>query len=322
MRKTFYEYYGLSEEEFDKLWKDGLVVFDTNVLLSLYRLRAEDRQDILDAMNEIKDRIWIPHWVGYEYHQERLEVAFRPIEMIKKLSSKFDNFKKDVEKDMAGNPLISDFKHIARTLNTLHTRVEKSTKEWLEACPDIIHDDKVLSELTSLFDGKVGDPYDDERLKEIYNIGERRYEECLPPGYKDAGKDSDHRFGDLIIWFQIIDKAKQSDRDIIFVTDDEKEDWWWISRGNKIGPRRELITEFRKETDNHLLGFYSTERFLSIAKERRVASVKKVTIDRVKQSDSIWLDYLSDSIQPGLFSTKPISIISHFSPKESLQYAA
>lgn len=319
MRKTFYEYYGLSEEEFDKLWKEGLVVFDTNVLLSLYRLRIEDRQDILEAMKEIRDRIWIPYRVGYEYHQRRLEEAYKPIEKIKQLLGQFEAFKKSIEEDLTCNPYIANYKQIERTLNTLHSRVEKSTKEWLDTCPDFLHDDKVLLELTSLFDGKVGDPYNDDKLTEIYKLGEERYEQCIPPGYKDSGKNSgiDHRFGDLIIWFQIIDKAKQSDKDIIFVTEDKKEDWWWISHGNKIGPRKELTAEFRRETGNHLLGFYSTKRFLLIAKERQVASVKKGTIDRIKQSDMISLDDMTDGIQPGLFSTNPISIISGFSLGES-----
>jgi len=35
MRKSFYQYYGLTSSELDKLWMDGLIVFDTNVLLSL-----------------------------------------------------------------------------------------------------------------------------------------------------------------------------------------------------------------------------------------------------------------------------------------------
>ena len=83
MRKAFYEYYGLSKDEYEKLWNNALVVFDTNVLLSLYRLQLDARADMLSAMKGFKDHLWIPFQVGYEYHERRLEEALRPIESLR-----------------------------------------------------------------------------------------------------------------------------------------------------------------------------------------------------------------------------------------------
>ena len=45
MRNSFKEYYGLNSSELDKLWKEGIIVFDTNVLLSLYRRSQGVRDD-------------------------------------------------------------------------------------------------------------------------------------------------------------------------------------------------------------------------------------------------------------------------------------
>lgn len=304
MRNSFYEYYGLSAKEFDKLWDDAIVVFDTNVLLSLYRLPLDARNEIIAVMKEFKDRLWLPFQVGYEFHEHRLIEANRPIDSLRCLIDRFDRFNDDIEKEFSRNPYIQNFKYIKDTLKSLRGRIEKKTKEWIEACPDIFRDDQVLSELTSLYENKVGNSYNETRLKEVYDIGEQRYANNIPPGYKDKGKEDGnrHRFGDLIIWFQVLEKAKQSNCDIIFVTDDEKEDWWEIYKGNIIGPRHELIIEFRNNTNNHLIGFYTTERFLSYVKKKNVVSVKQKTIEGVKSSE-LDLDYfLGKASKPGQFS--------------------
>lgn len=51
----------------------------------------------------------------------------------------------------------------------------------------------------------------------------------------------------MILWFQIIEKAKKSQKNIIFVSDDVKKDWWIIKDGEKIMPlpalKKEILTE-------------------------------------------------------------------------------
>ncbi len=88
----------------------------------------------------------------------------------------------------------------------------------------------------------------------MYADGKIRYENKIPPGFKDAekaskGEDSyyyfdglrfERQYGDLILWKQLLLKASDENVDnIIFITDDSKEDWWYKinSNGNKtIGP--------------------------------------------------------------------------------------
>ncbi|WP_204277464.1 PIN-like domain-containing protein, partial [Escherichia coli] len=62
--------------------------------------------------------------------------------------------------------------------------------------------------------------------------GEDRYAKKIPPGYKDAKKDAGEfdKYGDLIIWKDMIGKAKADKRPILFISDDAKEDWWWIHK--------------------------------------------------------------------------------------------
>ena len=73
-------------------------------------------------------------------------------------------------------------------------------------------------------------------MKRIKEKCKHRFKNEIPPGYKDKKKDGTE-CGDLILWYQILNMAKDKKLPIILVTDDKKEDWWWISAGKTIGPR-------------------------------------------------------------------------------------
>lgn len=75
-----------------------------------------------------------------------------------------------------------------------------------------------------------------------------RYRYNLPPGYEDAKtKEGIDKFGDLIMWKQIIKKSPEiTKKHIIFVTSDTKPDWFHKSNQNEVvKPREELISEFK-----------------------------------------------------------------------------
>lgn len=309
MRNAFTEYYVLTEKEIDKLWKEGLIVFDTNVLLKLYQLSHEAQNEILSAMKSYKERLWLPHQVGYEYHERRLEKATAPIESLQGLEKRIEDFENNIKNTYSNNPYV-DFKKLESVLKAFKTKVGKLSSEWLKECPKPIYEDSILESLTKLFDGKVGKEYDESRLATIYKEGNERYGKSIPPGYKDAGKPGGdrHRFGDLIIWLQIIEQSKKEDKDIIFVTDDCKEDWWSVYKDDKLGPRRELIREFRKETNNHLIWFYTTGRFLKNAKTKLGAPVKTKTIDEVKRQALNWSTLMGINSEPGQISWSSLGL--------------
>jgi len=52
-------------------------------------------------------------------------------------------------------------------------------------------------------------PYTKERLEEIYKIGKIRYDQKIPPGFKDKDKDGTRKFGDLVLWFKSLTKLNQ-----------------------------------------------------------------------------------------------------------------
>ena len=53
MNDVFKSHNDITEEDFTKLWEKGLFVFDTNVLLDLYRLPESAKKDLLNILNVV-----------------------------------------------------------------------------------------------------------------------------------------------------------------------------------------------------------------------------------------------------------------------------
>ncbi|MFT8632443.1 MAG: PIN-like domain-containing protein, partial [Liquorilactobacillus ghanensis] len=163
--------------------------------------------------------------------------------------------------------LIKENKKMAELSNHLKKSIHEIDEEMVEK-------ENYTELFFELFSNKIGDPFDQERIKEIEKEGANRYEQELPPGYKDASKDDSHvrtfrnvwyhkKYGDLIIWNQILDYVKENDnlKNVVFVTEDKKADWMYIVHDKKIGPRIELKSELLSKADANLI-MLDTNNFL------------------------------------------------------------
>src|SRR5262249_7123906 len=137
-------------------------------------------------------------------------------------------------------------------------------------------------QITELFNGKVGAKLEEKRLAGIYQDGAKRYEQKVPPGYKDAEKGDTRQFGDLVIWNEILEKAKNVKRPIIFITNDTKEDWWWKHGQFTVGPRPELIQEMVVFASVRFY-MYNVERFLSEAQKRVDTKVESAEVKKAAE---------------------------------------
>lgn len=54
MKKHFFEFYPLSEKEIDSIWSGGIISFDANVLINLYRYTEKTRDDFFKVIASIK----------------------------------------------------------------------------------------------------------------------------------------------------------------------------------------------------------------------------------------------------------------------------
>lgn len=145
--------------------------------------------------------------------------------------------------------------------------------------------DEILDKILTIFDGRVGNNIDAAELERIKEEGKGRYEKLIPPGYKDDKKkkgqeDDNNAYGDLIIWKQIIKYAKENGTGVVYVTHDQKEDWWNIVKGKTIGPRVELRKEFMKETGQEF-HMYSMNSFISTYNKMNEVPIDKSAVDEV-----------------------------------------
>lgn len=285
MKRMFSAYCDLTKEEFKDLWDNGIFIFDTNILYNFYRYSEEMRNKLFEIFEKNNDRIWLPYQVGYEYNKNRMS-------KIKDSEEVFDKAKDEIQKSI--NQIKENIKkikypssekekncEIIEKIETLHNEINKVVESDKKKAPSLKENDFIKDKLFMIFDGKVGNPYDKEELKTIYDDGKIRYELKIPPGYEDRGKNGNEQYGDLVIWKQIIDKAKEIKKSIIFITDDNKEDWWWIVEGKKNSLRPELIKEFKEATGQSICG-YTAERFMEYIKSSNLGI--EITNENIKEA--------------------------------------
>ncbi|HEY9666813.1 MAG TPA: PIN-like domain-containing protein [Coleofasciculaceae cyanobacterium] len=272
MRDLFRGYYKPTPAEFAEIWKTCIFSFDANVLLHVYSYTPETRERFFEILKGLSDRIWIPHQVAYEYQRNRLYVisnqikAYDDIELI--LNKNFDNLKNELFKDYKRHPFLNT-KSIVEYIDKVLGNVKSQIKLAQLNHPDYIEFDELREELTNLLDGKVGKPYTEEELEKIYQKAEKRFSYKQPPGYKDAKKPVPRNYGDVVLWFQLIDYAKWQQKPILFVTDDDKEDWWLKYGGESIEPRPDLIQEIVSEVglENFQFYIYHSDKFIDYAEK-------------------------------------------------------
>ena len=291
MRAGFEEYFDLSDEDFKELWESATFVFDTNALLSLFRDKKATSDELIKIMTDLTGRVWIPHQVASEFHKNRLGVIIQNGRIYSPIRSAIEVARKSaieavgkINQEFKHHPVMSGaeaISYIEKKFDDFINDINKKEKD----SPSRDYYKGVFDKLVSILEGVTGSPYDPERMREILSEGAARCLKKTPPGYIDyeekKGEEDVRKLGDFIIWRQIIDYSTENKKDIIFITDDVKEDWWRRVKGEMNGPRVERIREFKSITGN---GFYMYTRhsFLKRASEYLKLNVSAKTIEDVK----------------------------------------
>jgi len=286
MREAFRQYYPPTDDELREMWESGSIVLDTNSLLNLYRYTSTTQESFLSVLEALRDRLWIPFQVAGEFQRRRLDV-------IDDQRTAYDRVREHLEaakKDFAGT--LSRYKrHASLDTATIDTEFQRGVDEILAAlkAQEEAHglrfsrgypDDAMWERISDLFEGRVGAGFDKATLDAIYADGAARYAAETPPGYKDASKGEPDKYGDLVLWKEVLQRAKSRQDCAIFVTDDGKEDWWRIRHGERLGPRPELVAEYFDAAGKRI-HFYSPEQFLRHAQTQSKVSVGEASLGEV-----------------------------------------
>ena len=302
MKKSFPGYYRPTEKGFAEMWEGGTFVFDANVLLNLYRYSPETKDELLGMLQANSDRLWLPHQAAKEYHKNRIFVILQIAEVydsIKKLLEDSQNKIQNELHSMIGkrrHPFVGE--NLIDKITTLFTGLQEEVINLSQNHPNLIENDPILDTITNLFENKVGSAYNSDELNKIYQKGKERYDKKIPPGYRDNEKGELEQFGDLVMWFQIIDYAKKNKQPIIFVTDDRKDDWWLRIKGQTIGPHPELVQEIVSEAGIPFY-MYSTDPFMEQAHKHLEQKVNQQAIEEVREIrhyDEKFLEAAIDSL--------------------------
>lgn len=314
MRSMFPEYFASSEEEIEQLWKTGFFVFDSNVLLNLYRYSIQTRTDWLKVLGALDERIKIPNQVIFEFLENRDSVIAGEASKFTAAISQFQDLESLFDRDRAHPYLLPDSRTaLSQLVQKLSSELHGARQSYLEQSQAIL--DSLLLKLKN----KILS-LSDKDLKQFITEGRERYDQRIPPGYMDKSKESRKDislplvnrklYGDYIVWKESIRLSLESAVPIILVTGDEKEDWWHIQEGKKIGPRRELLKEFVKETNGQVFLLYTPGRFLERAKQIISVSPESVAeTNDIDQSSFFLTDGDADPVKAYLFAllNQPIS---------------
>lgn len=227
---------------------DVIFVTDSNVLLSLYLFEDESFKSLSETMIRNKEKFWIPFYVALEFQRNRINQIKADNQVRCAIEEHFDKNHRNMEAliSLIEKKKSKKYKDVIDGIKEILTDSKERKDEFLRRPSSLLlsptkndyFNDKVRMVIDDVFDGRVGEPYKQERLNEIYTTGADRYSKQIPPGFKDENKedktfhyngiDYKNKYGDLIIWFQTLDFVSKLDDGVtvVFVTNDLKDDWW------------------------------------------------------------------------------------------------
>jgi hypothetical protein len=271
--------YSPSLEPFKSFYASSpLIVLDTNVYLDLLRYSKTVSIEILALLKDISEKLIIPAQVRDEFIKNLPVVSGQRIGDIKNANKEL---KQSIE--ACKGSILTQFDLLIKRKFDKSQEIADNTiaeLERIKSCiNNFIHNDIVANnaflsaDVVNTFFQSLCSPddmhYPPSKLLDIYKDGYYRYKFRIPPGYmddpqinKDSNKDGVSIFGDLILWNQIIDIAKSQKRAIVFVTADNKEDWFELRGKQPISPKRELVYEFEERTNGFSICILTAQIFI------------------------------------------------------------
>lgn len=231
--------------------KDSCIfVLDTNALALPYSTSSKSLVEIQTVYKKLveEQRLIIPGQVAREFARVR---PTKIKELYQQLNSKKANSHRKVGEKYQLLTGIDEYNSAIE----LEDKIQQLTKEYQNKLSGVMNhiknwtwNDPISLVYQALFTSETIEdflPPHDSFKEEMAN----RFTHGIPPGYDDKGKP-DGGYGDLLIWYTIIEIAKKRGKDIIFVTGEEKNDWFYISESQILYPRFELVCEFKAKTNN------------------------------------------------------------------------
>lgn len=285
MKSVLPEWYGHDDETLELIVTTGTIALDANVMLDLYRVGRDQREQILAALGAVSDRLFVPFQAANEFLRNRLTVVESVENVYKAL---LDGFKLEVKQleSLRDEELRTQVRGLLKEATAAYKAgLEKLRDEHIVPFDCVRNgEDPVLDALEALLtDQTLGSRPPAEVLDTRRALALARIDAGIPPGYEDAGKKPDPT-GDYLIWAELLEHAKSSGRPLLLVTNDVKDDWYRPRvRGQGLGPRTELIIEMREASPDHPYHQVPLNLFLKLSNKYLETEVDESTIETVEK---------------------------------------
>jgi predicted nucleic acid-binding protein len=288
LRAQLREYYRPSDVEFQALWADALFVFDANVLLNLYRYSPGSSDELLKLIEQLaaQSRVWVPYRVAHEYQRNRIGVILEQRMVYDDVVGRLQKMKTSTQGELsrfARSEHLGIEEHIDAIGKAFDDAVTGLQSKQAKLA-DTVTRDGVLDRLTDALSDAVGSRPTDEDFAKSLEVAKSRHDKRQAPGCGgDDDKPEPDRYGDTLIWLEILAKAKEARRPIIFVTDDGKDDWWTRVKGKTVGPLPALVREIH-EVSKQSFFMYDVHAFLTHANARLDMAIPPEAIEGTREA--------------------------------------
>lgn len=244
---------------------DAYVLFDTNVLLSAYTWRKITMSQIREIMCTLKsqNRLKFSLQTLIEFNKNRQNTLKSSLHKVDSEISRLNKFIRPIELApmLEDNKIFEDLEVITKELSDVQESYKQKLMKVKDEINNLFYEDEFIVFFKNIAkDNLILEEYSEDYLNLTNVEFKERVKKKIPPGYKDSSKP-ENASGDYIIWKDIL----SLDRDVIFVSNDVKEDWA-ITDNNKnlLTTNNHLVQEYFEESDGKYFVFSTPNEFIKL----------------------------------------------------------
>ncbi|MDN4617632.1 PIN domain-containing protein [Paenibacillus sp. PsM32] len=258
------EKYFFVPKPLEALIENAIVVIDTNVLLSAYQWKEITFKEVIEKLKKLSEtnRLRIPEHVLEEFVNERPK---RINDLLKDFNDRIKSKVNSASRLSSTIPLLELLPEHQK-YTELEIKYQEIAKEYAYHLNTLQNDirgffnnDPVLEALRPIFKKDCFTNID-KKCSQLLKEATERKKNKQPPltGGDDSKKINE--YGDYFIWKDIL----SLNTDVIFVSNDVKEDWYYVQNKKALSPRRELIEEFFELNDGSTCCIVNLSEFMKI----------------------------------------------------------
>ena len=250
MKSHFPGFYTYTTQEREELIGKSSIVFGASVLLDLLKISYGNCfLDVVSSKIET-ERLWLPYDTAWLYHERLATVIDEQVKNVDSAASALNRLR-DSFSDNGRHPYISDTLKVGfdNMMRLLKKALEKDRNFLLGHLNNSI----LRKRIDEMFQGRIGEPYEQSQLEQLYQESEERHKQCRHPCLDfSSSKNMRIRHHRLIVWKQIERYAKVSQKPIVLVLNRITPNWFFIYNDAMIRPHQHLINEFIEHTGQNI----------------------------------------------------------------------